>query len=50
VQEPPAVRDLLLLFDELVDLCLEIGVGHRREIGKRFQVISLSFGEGGAGK
>src|ERR671935_1462803 len=47
VQDPPPVRDLLLLLRELVDQLLEIVVRERCEIGKRFHRAPF-VGEAGA--
>src|SRR6187431_3383722 len=49
VQDPPPVRDLELLFRQIVDQLLEVGVRQRAEIGERFH-MSLSSGGGSASR
>jgi hypothetical protein len=44
MEKPPAVRDLLLFLGQPVDLGLQVVIGQRLEIGKRFHAVSLSFG------
>jgi len=44
VQDAPPLRDLLLFLRQLVDVVLEVGVGERCEIGKRFHVSLSSLG------
>jgi hypothetical protein len=50
VQEPAAVRDLLLLLGQRVDALLQVVVGERGEIGQRFKRDGLSSGEGADSK
>src|SRR5215216_3440891 len=45
VQDPAAVRDLVLLLLETVDQLLELVVGQRSEIGQRFHSILSVEGE-----